>query len=115
MSKVIIPNAPQFIIALEKKTAKPILKWLRGNVDDADWSLTACSFVANSQVPENYRAKTQYSALTFRDDGYACIFKLRFTDETMSFADYQAGIRKTMVAKRGYQMSDSPNIDIWFD
>ena len=74
----------------------------------------ACSFVGGAAVPPDYKAKVQYSALTFADDAYAVMFKLLFTEEAFKFDDYASGIRKTMVAKRGYQMSSHPNIDMWW-
>jgi hypothetical protein len=114
MAKVSIDVVPQFLIVLEKKIAKAMVKWLRETCSHDEWSLTACSFVANAQVPEGYKARVQYSALTFKDDGMAMVFKLKFYEDAMMFSEYQNGIRKTLVPKKGYQFSDDPNIDIWF-
>jgi hypothetical protein len=113
MSKISLSCAPQFIIALERKTAKPMLKWLRETCDPDEWTLTACSF-ASAPVPPEYKPKMQYSAVTFKDDGLACIFKLRFLTDVFSFDELSSGIRKTTALKKGYTWSDSPNIDIWF-
>lgn len=115
MSKVSIAVVPQFIIALDKRrVVNEMIKWIRENVDEQDWSLTACSFVSGSKVPADFRARVQYSALTFRDTAYACIFRLRYPD-VLTFEDYGSGVKHTQVVKRGYSRHSSANIDIWFD
>lgn len=114
MTKLVIARKPQFIVALESKTAKKLLKWIIQTCGHTGWTFMACSFVGGAIVPPGYRAKVQYSALTFADDAYAVMVKLIFTDDVFKFDDYESGIRKTMVVKRGYQLSSHPNIDMWW-